>query len=297
MAKEGFEINLLNDLANIFRDHMANDGYDITSVQNDDRGAITLHCKLQRYKIEDKPRTIAKANNFECPPQHSTGLRQLEEAIQNGASLVPYRSKRIKILEAYDDLFDWGNIHHFHLGENPENDQFAERTNELLFCWVGDTQVYFIKIATHDSSPFAKRELIEIIHDNWPELIRFARIQGVEKLEHEISDDDRKVLRRTNLASLFALPDGTIYIEPGIGRTTGGIHFSDLRYSDAISRITKNLEQRIKEDWHETVNNARQLGYHIKENPQLSAIETDIWSYWDLEETESGYRFRTQTQN
>ena len=221
MTNKNLRMNLFKDFADAVRHHMAVRGYEVTHVQDDDHAAIMLYYKISRYTIEPRPRQVLKAPGFQRPPQHELGIQKLEQAIQNGTSLTPYRSKSIATAASDDDLFDYWQIHHFHLGSNLMNDGFVGRTNELLFCRIEDTQAYFIRIASHDSSPWAKKELIEVIHENWPDTISSSRVSNVSSLATELDDEDRKALRRANAVTFLDMADGTIYIEPGIGRTMG----------------------------------------------------------------------------
>ena len=185
---------------------------------------------------------------------------------------------------------DYWNIHHFHLGSVIKDNGFVERTNELLFCCVEEDYVFFLKVATHDSAPWAKEELIEIINNNWPDRNTPPEVRGISGLDRGVTEGDRRKLRRHNLTSLFTTSDGTIRVD--YGRTSGGIHLQDLQYADRISRITKRVEAGIQNNWDQIANNAKLEGFHLKEDVQLSAIRTDIFSYWDIQEKEKGYWFR-----
>ena len=145
-------------------------------------------------------------------------------------------------------------------------------------------------MATHDSAPWAKGEIVEILSENWPDLSMPPEVKGISGLDYEVTDGDRRLLRKHNLTSLFRTSDGTIHVD--VGRTVGGIHLQDMRCSDEMRRITKNVERGIENDWPQIANNARLEGFHLKEDVQLSAIRTDIYSYWDIQEKESGYWFR-----
>ncbi len=63
-------MNLLKDLANVLRNQIKAQGYDVSHVQNDDHAALMLYSKVLRYTIEPLPRDIRKAAGFQCPQQH-----------------------------------------------------------------------------------------------------------------------------------------------------------------------------------------------------------------------------------
>ena len=292
MTNKPVRINLFKDFADAVRRDMSLEGYDITHVQDDDHAAIMLYYKIRRYAIEPRARHVLKASGFEHPPRYELGIQQLEQAIRNGTRLTPYRSKRIATAASSDDLFDYWQIHHFHLGSNQMDDGFVERTNELLFCRIEDEHAYFIKIASHDSSPWAKKELVEIIHENWPDTISSARLPNVSSLGVELNDEDRKALRKANVVTFLNMADGTIYIEPGIGRTMGGLHWNDLGAADDIHRFTETVEAQVTNEWPHIIENARRLGYFLKEPVSLLMVETIPHLHWDILDPESGYRFR-----
>ena len=264
MENQRYDISLFKDFADTVRLSLRTQGHDVSQVQDDDHAAVMLYFKVERYEIKALPRSIRKPVEFNCPPEHLAGLGGLEQAILTGADLRPYRSKNTQNTEFQDGLLDHWNIHHFHLGSRPEDDGFVERTNDLLFCLIEGSCAYFIKIASHDSSPWVKKELITIIHQNWPEVLDNSRVRGVSSLETELQDDDLAKLRKASLATILDMEDGTFYIEPGIGRTMGGLHAQDLMRADDIRRITRRVEGVISETWAEISGNARKLGYHFK---------------------------------
>ena len=199
---------------------MDSQGYDVAKIQDDDHASLVLYHKMLRYTIAPRPRKVLKAVGFKCPPRHALGVAQLEQAIRRGNHLSPYRSKSIADLTESDGLLDYWGIHHLHLGTTQRKDGFIARTKELLFCFVDDTFAYFIKVAAHNSSPWAKQELIETIHLNWPTAIEPFRLHNVVAVSPEFDDADLKALRQANLVSLLTMQDGTVYREPCLGNTT-----------------------------------------------------------------------------
>ena len=57
-----------------------------------------------------------------------------------------------------------------------KNKGSKERTKSLLYCYFTDT-AYLIDVMDHDS--FGSQTVIEIMHENWPELLHGFRIPGV----------------------------------------------------------------------------------------------------------------------
>ena len=292
MGSTSYDVSLFKDFADAVRLSLTTQGHDVSHVQNDDHAAVMLYFKTDRYDIKALSRSIKKPADFLCPPEHLVGLQGLEKAILTGADLKPYRSRQTQKTEFQDGLLDHWNIHHFHLGNNIEEDGFVERTNDLLFCLIEDTCAYFIKITSHDSSPWVKKELITIIHQNWPAALDSSRVRGISSLGAELQDDDLEKLRKARLVTILDMEDGTFYIEPGIGRTMGGLHARDLMMAGKIRRITNWVEKEISKNWPEISDNARKLGYHFQLPVLLTLLETVPYEHWDMLEPESGYRFR-----
>ena len=172
------------------------------------------------------------------------------------------------------------------------SDGFVERTKELLFCLVDAEYAYFIKIAAHRPAQWAKKELIEIIHRNWPEAISAYRLNGVTAVNPEINDEDRKILRTANVATLLDMQDGTVYLEPELGHTSGGLHVKDLRWADQMYRIAQKIEDQINMNWQRIAKDARRQGYCLKDTETLFLLKIVPGLYWDIGDSRSGYWFR-----
>ena len=285
-------MDLLKDLANALRGQLMEQGYDVSHVQDDDHRTLMLYSRVRRYSIEQGPRDIRKSTNFECPPQYVLGLQRLEQAIQAGQNLTQYRSKGIERGKSLDGLLDYWQIHHFHLGTNLEEDGFVERTGGLLFCVFDEGSAYFIKVGTHDPLQWTEKQLVEIIHRDWPELLDHCRLDSMTLLARSIDSEALKKIRKANGTTLLEMEDGTVYFEPGWGRTTGGLHINDLRWADHISHFVESIESQIVNNWTLIVDCAKTQGYHLKGTEQLTLIRFDFNRFWDIHDTESGYWFR-----
>ena len=294
-------INLYRDVADVLLNEMASGGYDIAPVKDNDDAAIRLYAKLSRRLIAPRPRRILKSRDFD-PSNHEGAIAKLEHAIRNGESLSPYMSRTIVDADADDSLLDNWGIYHFHLGtELEESGQFIRRTGDILLCRVDDSFAYFIKVLPHGrnvSAPWYRKELIEIIHKNWPESIGHALAPGVTGLHPKLNDQEVAELRKSgNIALLLEMSDGTVYMPPGVGNTLGlvatdGSSVHDTRFADEIHRLAKLVEKWIIEDCQRTYENARKLGYHFKEPVSFVLSQTQLGVYWDILEPNSRYRFR-----
>ena len=285
-------MDLFKDVANALRGQLMELGYDVSHVQGDDHGILMLYSKVQRYSIEQRPRSIRKSAYFECPTQYVLGLQRLEQAIQAGDNLTPYRSRSVESTTKLDGLLDYWRIYHFHLGVKLEKDGFVERTDGLLFCLFDIENAYLLKVGNHYPFQWTEKELVQIIHQNWPELLESFRVKGITKLANELSDGDLRELRSANGLTFLNMADGTIYIEPGIGRTTGGLHIDDLMWADKIRRVAEKIETQITNNWPQIVNHAGRQGYCLTGTDDLILMKTVFDYFWDIRDPASGYRFR-----
>ena len=72
----------------------------------------------------------------------------------------------------------------------------------------------------------------------------------------------------------------------------GGLHWNDLSAADDMRRFAERVETQIASDWLHIVENAKRLGYFLKEPVSLTMLETIPNLHWDILDPESGYRFR-----
>ena len=294
-------INLYGDFADAVRHQMASEGYDIASIKGDDEAAIRSYARLNRRIIPPRSRQILKASNFD-PSNHEVGIAKLETAIRNGESLTPYMSSTITDTGYHDSMLDHWGIYHFHLGtELEEGGNLIRRTGDVLLCRVDDSHAYFIKVVPHGRNvpaPWYQKELIEIIHTNWPESIEHALATGVTGLSPRLNDQEVAELRRkSNIVLFLEMSDGTVYMPPGVGNTLGlvatdGSSVNDTRFTDWLHESTKLVEGRIRDDYRRIHENARKLGYQFSEPVSFVLAQTQPGVYWDILEPNSRFRFR-----
>ncbi len=127
--------------------------------------------------LEVKPREVRISPSLKVPHELEEGLARLVRKFEVGENVNPHLSKAIKNAgdRNYHDalLNDWG-IHHLHLGV--ETGSFIARTGPLLFAMVRDEAVYMIAVKKHGA--WADRDLVEVVHQNWPELL--PRADGLD---------------------------------------------------------------------------------------------------------------------
>ena len=215
MAK--INIHIYDDLVKIFRHEIEEVGYPTASI-TDPYKLIISYFTMRKRLVEKRPRRVYYPQGFTCPEPLKAGLDVLVHKFENGEDVNPHLSRTTKTLEFPDMmLFDW-NIHHFHLGTELEPDGYMSRTGDILYAIVSKDEVHFIIIHPHNH--WSDLDLIEIVHQNWPELISTFKIDG--KPEVAFSSNEIAQLRKAHVNVMITTQDGTGYLGMGMGFMTDG---------------------------------------------------------------------------
>lgn len=119
-------------------------------------------------------------------------------------------------------------------------DGYTSRTDQLLFATiVGDT-MFFIQIFPHGS--WYKSDLVEILHNNWPHLLKKYLYSGKAEYFNEIQ---KKNLRDKHTNAVISMKDGTTYFPPGGGTTASGLNIHDVIATDQIMATFKVIESDL----------------------------------------------------
>lgn len=198
---------------------------------------------LTRSLIAPIPRKIKVVSNFVCPEHLRLGYEQLLLEIEQGKDLSPRASRKQRDSEVFVDkmLADWG-VHHLHLGSNyikkGKNKGLVQGNKEILFVYV--TQDYVHVIGVFDHCSWAKEKVLQVIHDNWPELIEVYRLPKGVDIARNITELDRLNYRTSNINTFTKIGD-TVYFTPGGGLTCGGLGGADVESSNIVLRATREL--------------------------------------------------------
>ncbi|MEZ5529534.1 MAG: hypothetical protein R3E57_06325 [Porticoccaceae bacterium] len=264
------DIDLLVDWKNILVNELKMAGY------APDQGVGVEDISFQYYYIKKReivvsPRKVLRSDVFGCPADLMVGLSKFESEVTSGKNLNPYLSRGLRNLD-YDDLLlnDWG-IYHFHLGEKIESDGFVNRTGPLLFARVSDDTAYLINIFKHGG--WSKKELIEIVHRNWPQSIEHYKVKGILGMASEINDDDHAQLRKSGISTFVEMSDGVIYGMLGGGYAMDGSSIEARTYSDRMLNLLVEIEEHAKNNVEEI---ARLVLENSSEEPSIISLNLDI---------------------
>ena len=210
----------------------------------------------QKYQVFRSKALTAR----HLPQGISDGVNCIEKKLGQGADVTPYMSKSIFNGIFTDHLFsDWG-IYHLHLGLSME-DNFTEltireiqdmtRTREVLFLSIQGSRAYFIDVREHgkngEKHVFAQFELLQILADEFPEVIKPFELKDVTGLSHNVTDPEEISIYRKGGISLAHEINGKVYAPMGGGITTASTPVRVVEETDRLLKWADNLEKNINE--------------------------------------------------
>lgn len=236
----------------------------------------------QRKKIPlPAKRNVHYSEEFYNNPNYKTyetAINKIALYFEQGLNIYPFLSKTVKNIYLPNKrkdkdkdmlLNDWG-IHHLHLGELKDGSEFVERTRDVLFCKITDTDVYFIGIFDHKKKEtFADIDILRILKNNWENFLEPYELKNVTSLvgakgeEIKLTSKDYIELRKDGSTTIYEV-DGKFYFSPTGGYATSCHSINDVRAADDIM-IELNA---IKEALEGSKNSLYQLVFKAKKRKQ-----------------------------
>jgi hypothetical protein len=131
-----------------------------------------------------------------------------------------------------------------------KDERFVKRGDRLLFARVTDDALYALAVMGHadkEKRPnFINRQLVQVLHDNWPDSIASGRLIGVRKVA-EVSDDELGALRARGIMVSTTIADGTVYGAIGGGYCKSRNSFRAGLITDAILEELLSAESRARQ--------------------------------------------------
>ena len=213
-----------------------------TYNENDSLEENTIRfLRISRRLISKKKRNIFISNTFNVPPGLKSGFDEIVRRLQKGEDVKPYQSRLTKKTDINDLLLnDWG-IHHFHLGNSLESDGYINRTGPLLYVMLTEDAAYLIAVLDHGQ--WTNTDLIQILHDNWKNMM--AKFQ-INTAPTSITEEQRKTLRNKHCNSFVTVSESTTYVPPGGGIMASGNCMFDIINTDKIFFNIENWESIVK---------------------------------------------------
>lgn len=244
------EMDLCEDYSEMVQSWMKEHG-----VQSDKSGEDLWYdfFNLQKKSVRPQKRAVHYSKEFACPPEVELGLKLLVQKFDNGEDVSQHLSKDAASPSEFDGLlYDWG-IYHFHLGKTIDHQTGRiERTGPVLFAKIDNENVYCINVYSHGKNvqqPWAKQDLLKIIHNNWPQTIAKWKLpDGIELCPESIalpSDSQYAFLRRSGISTAIFVDKGIAYISPGGGYMSTGHSQEIVLYCQRVHNTLKHCELHI----------------------------------------------------
>ena len=245
------------------------DGFKFSSKEKDVSYIAEFYNLIERIPVP-RPRKIHKSKTFFCPKELQNNLEVLENKILKGEAITNYLSKKIIDSHFSDSmLYDFG-ITHLHLGKegNSKDEPFVERTGKILYCVLKDDDAYFLTIDDHKK--WSDIRFIEIMKDNFPELLEKHKIEGLE-LGREITNEERENLHKHNIISVLQI-DKEMFTPIGGGVTMNGLSLrgmlnaiNQLRFFDYLEKEAQAIYNDNKESIISETGNIEDLEFHFSD--------------------------------
>ncbi len=252
---------------------------------------LNLELKL----IKPVPRKIFISDTLKTrkiPTENFQGLLEIDSKIQVGKDITFHQSREA-FNPSYNDplLNDW-LIHHLHLSDwKKSGDKFYARTKLVLFVAFTPTQAFFIDVRPHGKNGepyvFAKKELLEIIDNNWTELLKDYTTEDTMMMIHNVTDEEREKARKSGLMLGMTEVNGKIIVNPGIGVVTSGHNIVLVKKANAIMRFVQESLMEIdknKEEMRAVLSD--KSGFEIKEL-DVCLHRFEDWPYFRVYEKNS----------
>jgi len=259
-------VDFYSDWIQMLRKELLAEGYAVDASENPFE-VCKKYFNVQKRRITKKPRKVLISREFKCPLEYQAAVNTIIDRAEKGEDLTPYLSKLLLDADYNDSLLnDWG-IHHFHLSNlpDPKNPQFVERTKSLLFARVTNDCFYLIAVMKHGD--WTNKQLLEILHANWPDSLQIYRCD-ISSLSGYSEDDIRK-FRKHNIMAFIELHDGTTYAPLGGGYATSGVSIEVVQCCDYMKACIDELEEYVKQNAAQLVEQAY-YQHRVAIGPQLS---------------------------
>lgn len=128
---------------------------------------------------------------------------ELKSWFENGSDIRPYLSKHYRQSTFQDRLLNCWKMHHIHFNPNVKSGDM------LLFAMVYDETAYFFDVLPHNKKAvFSTYDLLNIVYDNWKELLAPYEVKGAKTVIDPITiDEDIEKVRKAGLTTFIKVRD------------------------------------------------------------------------------------------
>lgn len=238
------------------------------NYKNGSHSPMHLYHRFKYRIIDARPREIIEPPNFFIPQEHLSAYRKIVSDIETGNSLNKYQSRNLKRLDYDDDMLSHWRIQHLHLGQNLESDGFVSRTSDLLFIHFSDNKAHIIGFFSHGD--WCDLDIIETIHENWPDLLVKYKCETGGKV---LTEEEYQILRSKNCNVTVRVHDGTEYYPPGLGVVSNGSPLQAImnvqqvlfNFENKFNEISMNINQILEADPQKRITEIATIGLEMDE--------------------------------
>lgn len=283
------DCNLYDQWIVSLRTNFAANGFDASTL--DDRECAVRWWSWRRRIVKPRKRRICRVAGFSCPHAFQSGLSRLEDAVETGVPLWPWHSTRIDNKLFEDQMYNDFGILHFHLGDAFQSDGYIQRTGELLFALVAESEFYELGIFDHGD--WCELDLLELVDTNWPTLLDPFTIEALSVAIEPKSADQVKQMRKARINTSFSLASGRIILPPGGGLATDGTSAKAVSYAQHWSKFFRKWEAHVSNEIALQIKEGslEDRDYSVileLEEDQISALIPSVqrWILWKGRDTE-----------
>ena len=192
---------------------------------------------------------------------------------ESGDTVMPFLSKEVNNTEPKKPdglLWDYA-MHHLHLSCEDDGDGFVKRSDWLLFAIVADRDVFFVDVRKHKDPErqgfeWVRQDLLDIVHNNWPELTESRLLHGVTG--SKVSNAEKLAIRRKN-ANLVHEVEGRAIAPLGFGTASDG-------HSSLCMFLALRLLHELKQHQRILASSSAELRATFVENGMPEHAEMDF---------------------
>ena len=156
-------------------------------------------------EIHDSLGKLSRETNPEVREEALEAWRtvfHLRHLFVSGDNVMPFLTDRVTKTERTDGLLWDYAMHHLHLSRNDGKRGFVKRSDWLLFAIVADRDVFLVDVRKHKDHErqgfeWVRQDLLDIVHNNWPELTESRLLHGVTG--DRVTNAEKLELRRKNV--------------------------------------------------------------------------------------------------
>ena len=243
MTNDQITVDLFSDLAEKCRIELQRAGYSVPD--GSDEEIIRAYLNVQHRRVPIRPRRIHKVS-YSVPTEVVVGEQEFLKKVETGDDLRPHQSTQLEKVDFEDGMLNDFGIQHFHLGteQHPQKPAFVARTDMLLFALVKDDDFY--SLGCYEHGCWSKSLLLDLIHQNWPELIDDHSINAIG-LPQSFDDSEHQKLRNADINVLTQRLDGTIHMGPGGGVALDGSSMKVTMDIIKTRELCANREKYLKD--------------------------------------------------